>query len=885
MDEVSRQATPASASGDLDMEGQMETIFRRSAPVLGALTLCVLAVAALAGCGGGSGNANAQTPSSGTPPPMPTISGTPVTQATAGQAYSFTPTASGPSGMTLSFSAQNPPSWATFSTSTGTLGGTPSDADVGTFSNIVISVSDGQASAALPAFSVQVTGQPVRISGTPATQVTAGQAYSFTPTASGPTGATLTFSVQNLPSWATFSTSTGTLSGTPSSSNVGTFANIVISVTDGRKSAALAAFSIQVTATAPPPPPPPTISGTPATQVNAGQAYAFTPTASGPAGMTLAFSVQNLPSWATFSTSTGTVSGTPSSSNVGTFANITISVSDGQASAALPPFSVQVNAVPPTISGTPATQVNEGQAYSFTPTASGPSGLKLTFSVQNLPSWATFSTSTGTVSGTPSSSNVGTFSNIVITVNDGQLSASLAAFSIQVKAVAPTISGTPSTQVTAGQPYSFTPTASGPAGLTLSFSVQSLPGWATFSTSTGTLSGTPPSSYVGTFLNIVISVSDGQMSASLPAFSIQVNAQPPTISGTPSTQVTAGQAYSFTPSASGPAGLTLSFSVQNLPSWATFSTSTGTVSGTPSSSNVGTFANIVITVSDGQASAALPAFSIQVTAQPPPTISGTPPTQVTAGQAYSFTPTASGPAGLTLSFSVQNLPSWATFNTSTGTLSGTPSSSNVGTFSNIVITVSDGPASASLTAFSIQVKAIQPPTISGTPPTQVTAGQAYSFTPTASGPAGTTLGFSVQNMPSWATFSIVTGTLSGTPSSSNVGTFANIVISVSDGQASAALPAFSIQVNAQAGSGSATLSWVAPTTNTDGSPLTDLAGFTINYGTSATNLNQQITVSSATATGYTVTGLTTGSWYFTVTAYTTVGTQSAPSNVASETIS
>jgi hypothetical protein len=202
-----------------------------------------------------------------------------------------------------------------------------------------------------------------------------------------------------------------------------------------------------------------------------------------------------------------------------------------------------------------------------------------------------------------------------------------------------------------------------------------------------------------------------------------------------------------------------------------------------------------------------------------------------------------------------------------------------------VISVSDGQASAALAAFSIQVKAVPPPTISGTPATQVTAGQLYSFTPTASGPTGMTLSFSVQNLPSWATFSIANGTLSGTASSSNVGTFSNIVISVSDGQASAALPAFSIQVNAQVVSGSATLSWVPPTTNTNGTPLTDLAGYIINYGTSSTNLTQQINVSNATATGYTVTGLTTGTWYFTVSAYASDGTQSAPSNVASKTIS
>ena len=451
---------------------------------------------------------------------------------------------------------------------------------------------------------------------------------------------------------------------------------------------------------------------------------------------------------------------------------------------------------------------------------------------------------------------------------------------------APTIGGTPAAQVTAGQAYSFAPTTTDPTGDTLTFSIENPPSWTTFSTSTGTLSGTPSSSNVGTFANIVISVSDGKQSASLPSFSIQVTAdpQPPTISGTPATQVMTGQAYSFTPSATDPAGNPLTFSVQNLPSWATFSTSTGTLSGTPAST--GTYANIVISVSDGQMSAELPAFSIQVTATappPPPTISGTPPTQVTAGQPYSFTPSASGPAGTTLTFSVQNLPSWATFSASTGTLSGTPSTSNVGTFANVAISVSDGQASAALPAFSIQVNAA-PPTISGTPSTQVTAGQAYSFTPSASGPAGLTLSFSVQNLPSWASFSIATGTVSGTPSSSNVGTFSNIVVSVSDGQASAALPAFSIQVNAQA-SGTATLSWVAPTTNTNGSALTDLSGFIINYGTSSTNLNQQITVSSATATGYTVTGLATGTWYFTVIATASDGTQSAPSNMASKTIS
>jgi hypothetical protein len=84
---------------------------------------------------------------------FPTISGAPPTGATADTLYSFTPTARN----TTSFSITNQPPWATFSTSTGALTGTPARADVGTYSNIVISGSNGSDSASLPPFSIMVT--------------------------------------------------------------------------------------------------------------------------------------------------------------------------------------------------------------------------------------------------------------------------------------------------------------------------------------------------------------------------------------------------------------------------------------------------------------------------------------------------------------------------------------------------------------------------------------------------------------------------------------------------------------------------------------------------------------------------------------------------------
>ncbi|MCT7944743.1 InlB B-repeat-containing protein [Shewanella septentrionalis] len=89
------------------------------------------------------------------------------------------------------------------------------------------------------------------ISGKPATAVSAGSLYSFTPTAFDAQGDRLTFSIANKPVWATFfDTATGGLSGSPDFEHVGDYPNIQISVSDGLLSASLAPFSIQVTAPA-----------------------------------------------------------------------------------------------------------------------------------------------------------------------------------------------------------------------------------------------------------------------------------------------------------------------------------------------------------------------------------------------------------------------------------------------------------------------------------------------------------------------------------------------------------------------------------------------------------------------------------------------------------
>ncbi len=177
----------------------------------------------------------------------------------------------------------------------------------------------------------------------------------------------------------------------------------------------------------------------------------------------------------------------------------------------------------------------------------------------------------------------------------------------------------------------------------------------------------------------------------------------------------------------------------------------------------------------------------------------------------------------------------------------------------------------------------QPPTISGTPPSSVAVGSTYRFQPTARDPNGDTLTYSIANRPSWATFSTTTGVLTGQPTLSNVGAFSNIVIRVSDGSSTVSLPAFSINV-VQNSSGTATLSWTPPTANSDGSALTNLAGYRIYYGTSASSLTRQIQVANAGISTYVVSGLTGGTYYFAVRAYNSAGVESTSSNIVTKII-
>jgi hypothetical protein len=84
--------------------------------------------------------------------------------------------------------------------------------------------------------------------------------------------------------------------------------------------------------------------------------------------------------------------------------------------------------------------------------------------------------------------------------------------------------------------------------------------------------------------------------------------------------------------------------------------------------------------------------------------------------------------------------------------------------------------------------------------------------------------------------------------------------------------------------GTATLNWTSVSQNTNGTALTDLAGYKVYYGTSPNDLSAVAVLSDPSVTTYQATNLSTGTWYFAVAAYTTDGTEGLVSNVVAKTV-
>lgn len=363
-----------------------------------------------------------------------------------------------------------------------------------------------------------------------------------------------------------------------------------------------------------------------------------------------------------------------------------------------------------------------------------PSGLPLTFTS------STTSVCTVTTAGLVTFVTAGTCTINADQAGDSSyLAATQVTRSFTVNAVvpgAPTI-GTATAGNTQATVTFTAPASNGGAAIT-GYTVTSNPGGITRAataspfTFTGLTNGT---SYTFT-VTATNSVGTGAASAasnavtpSLPPNSAPVIAQGGSVSVTMSEDGTPTP-FSLSLSATDADSDPLTWSVSSVAQHGSASVSGGSVSYVPTANYHGSD-SFVVQVSDGSASATT---TVNVTVSPVndlPAIFGVPTTSLDQDTAYNFTPKASDlDTGDVLTFSISNKPTWASFNTATGALTGTPAGADSGKTLGIVISVSDGTASASLPSFDIEVvSTIDPLQPIVTAPAELDVNATALFTP------------------------------------------------------------------------------------------------------------------------------------------------------------
>lgn len=751
-----------------------------------------------------------------------------------GIAASFSVTATGLPAPSLSESGALP-NGVHFSE--GTLAGTPAVGTAGAYP-ITITAHNGVGADATQSFTLTVD-QPAAVTSANGTSFTVGTLGTFTVTATGLPTPTLSES-GTLPSGVTFNPATGILSGTPATGTAGTYP-ITFTAHNGIGADATQSFSLTV------PQPAAITSPTGPTVVTfmVGTAGSFPVTATG-APLPMLSETGPLPSAVTFvdnRNGTGTLSGTPALGTVGSYP-ITIVAHNGVGADATQSLTLTISKGTATVILGSLAQTYDGTPKSATATTV-PVGLTVTFSYSGsggtvygpsaaAPTGAGSYTVTGTVIDANYSGSgtgilaIGKATPAVTWATPAGIVYGTALSATQLNAAAKGAGGaalpgsfvyTPAagTVVAAGNQtlsVTFTPadtTDYNSAAKTVTLAVsQATPTitWATpapitfgtalsatqlNATATGAGGVSLPGSFVYTpvagtveaagnqTLSVTFSPTDStDYSTASATVTIAVN-RAASITSTSNTTFSVGAAGSFTVTGAGFPAPTLSESGA-LPSGVTFNSASGVLSGTPAAGTSGSYP-VTFTAHNGIGTDATQGFTLNIDQSP--SITSASSATIVAGTPGSFTVVATGFPAPTLS-ETGNLPTGVTFNSATGVLSGTPTSSGV---FGISFTAHNGAGSDAIQSFALTVN--QSAAITSSNNITMVVGIAGSFSVTGTGFPAPTLS-EAGALPNGVHFTA--GTFAGTPAAGTTGTYPT-TITAHNGVGADATQSFMLTVN------------------------------------------------------------------------------------------
>ena len=450
------------------------------------------------------------------------------------------------------------PAGMSFNTSTGVLSGSPTNVQpAATFTVTATNVSGSPTQT----FELTVTASfPVFTLSSSSQTVAQGDSAGFTVNS---TGGVAAYSISATPTGMTFNSSTGALSGSPSAVKSEFIYTVTATNVSGK---ATQQFRLTVN-----PAVPEFVLSRSFHNAAAGSASGFTVNSTG--GYVSSFSISpSAPAGMLFSSVTGTLSGKPKSLQLVTVYTVTATNDSGSASQEFELSVTRTGSDPSFVLSVSSQLVNQGSAAGFTVSSTG--GPITRFSISpDAPAGMSFNTSTGVLSGSPTSAQLAT----TYTVTGSNSFASVTrTYVLTVKLVAPAFTLTLSSQsVYQGDAAGFTVNSTGGAA---TYSIDPLaPTGMSLNTSTGALSGNP--STIKSITTYTVTARNALGSASQ-EFLLTVNVKVPVFTLSLSIQTVAqGSAAGFTVSSTGGAA---TYSIDPLaPAGMSFNTSTGQLSGSP----------------------------------------------------------------------------------------------------------------------------------------------------------------------------------------------------------------------------------------------------------------------------------------------------------------